>query len=59
MPYDRRRYRLRQSMDEAPSSKKLWGRVALYAVVLVVVLIFQDNLGDSAAGCFNAFGGKQ
>lgn len=59
MAYDRRRYRLRQFLDGAPSKKSMWIRVAFYSAVLLAVLLFQDNLGESAAGCFRAFGSSQ
>ncbi|NOZ00867.1 MAG: hypothetical protein GXP54_03135 [Deltaproteobacteria bacterium] len=59
MGYNRRRYRLRQSMGEAPSKRALWTRVAFYVLILIVILIFQDSLGDSAAGCLKAFGPPQ
>jgi len=46
-------------MGEAPSKRALWTRVAFYVLILIVILIFQDSLGDSAAGCLKAFGPPQ
>ena len=55
MPIEDRRYRLRRLGERRPSNRALWLRVALYAALLVVILVFQQMIGHSTASCLGVF----